>query len=135
MYQQILQKQAAPKQQTGEPISKRKHTSSTATDDLILSPPGMVKVETDLLKSINDTLGVLELVSKDIKELKASLEMSDEKAATLFVSFSNLKRTGNKIEIEVNEIKKENTFLREALLDFQTRSMREYLVLTGIQEK
>ena len=43
----------------------------------------MVKVETDLLKSINDKLDIFELVSKDIKELKASLEMSDEKAATL----------------------------------------------------
>jgi hypothetical protein len=68
---------------TGEPNQKRKRDSSTDTDDLIFSTPAMVKVETDLLKSINDKLGILELVSKDIKELKASLEMSDEKAATL----------------------------------------------------
>ena len=68
---------------TGEPISKRKRDSSTDTDDLIFSPPEMVKVETDLLKSINDKLGKLELVSKDIKELKASLEMSDEISVTL----------------------------------------------------
>ena len=60
---------------TGKPISKRKRDSSTDTDDLILSPLGMVKVKTDLLKLINDKLGILELVSKDIKELKASLEM------------------------------------------------------------
>nr|WP_272869322.1 hypothetical protein [Clostridioides difficile] len=37
----------------------------------------------DLLKSINDKLGILELVSKDIKELKASLKVSEEKAATM----------------------------------------------------
>jgi hypothetical protein len=55
------------KSKTGEPISKRKRGSSTDTDDLIFSPPGMVKVETDLLKSMNDKLGILELVSKDIK--------------------------------------------------------------------
>ena len=58
---------------TGEPISKRKCDSCTDTDNLIFSPPGMVKVETDLLKSINDKLGTLALVSKYIKELKASL--------------------------------------------------------------
>ena len=52
---------------TGEPIPKRKRDSSTDTDNLIVSPPGMVKVETDLFKSINDKLGILELVSKDIK--------------------------------------------------------------------
>ena len=44
---------------TGEPISKRKRDSSTDTDDLIFSPPGMVKVKTDLLKSINNKLGIL----------------------------------------------------------------------------
>ena len=91
---------------TGEPISKRKRDSSTDTDDLIISPPGMVKVETDLLKSINDKLGILELVSKDIKELKASLEMSDEKAVTLEKETHKLKGTVNKIETEMNEIKK-----------------------------
>ena len=32
-------------------------------------------------------------------------------------------------------ILKENTVLREALLDIQTRSMRENMVLTSIQEK
>ena len=57
---------------TGEPISKRKRDSSTDTGDLIFSPPGMVKVETYLFKSINVNLGILELVSKDIKQLKAS---------------------------------------------------------------
>lgn len=95
----------------------------------------MVKVETDLLKSINDKLGILELVSKDIKELKASLKMSDEKAATLEKDTNKLKGPVNKIETEVNELKKENIVLRDALLDIQTRSMRENLVLTGIQEK
>ena len=44
---------------TGEPISKRKRDSSTDTDNLIFSPPGMVKVKTDLLKSINNKLGIL----------------------------------------------------------------------------
>ena len=120
---------------TGEPIQKQKRDSSTDTDDLIFSPPGMVKVETDLLKSINDKLGILELVSKDIKELKASLEMSDEKAATLEKETHALKGTVNKIETEMNEFKKENNVLKECLLDIQTRSMRENLVLTGIQEK
>jgi hypothetical protein len=95
----------------------------------------MVKVETDLLKSINDKLGILELVSKDIKDLKASLEMSDEKTATLEKETHALKGTVNKIETEMNEFKKENNVLKECLLDIQTRSMRENLVLTGIQEK
>ena len=43
------------------------------------------------MQSINDKLGILELVSKDIKELKASLEMSDEKAATMEKDTNKLK--------------------------------------------
>ena len=113
--------------------SNTKHDYSTDTDNLIFSPPGMVKVETDLLKSINDKLGILELVSKDIKELKASLEMSDEKAATVEKETHKLKGTVNKIETELNELNE--LILRGALLDIQTRSMRENLVLRGIQEK
>ena len=46
------------------PVPKRKRDSSTDTDELCFSPPGMVSVETDLLKLINDKLGILELVSK-----------------------------------------------------------------------
>lgn len=59
------------------------YRDSKDTDDLCFSPPGMVRVETDLLKLINDKLGILDLVRKDIKGLKASLEMNDGKAATM----------------------------------------------------
>ena len=83
----------------GEPITRRKRYSST--DDLCFSPPGMVSVETDLLKSINDKLGILELVSNDIKELKASLEMSDKKAATMEKETNKLKGTVNTTEMDV----------------------------------
>jgi hypothetical protein len=48
---------------------------------------------------------------------------------------NKLKGTSNTIETDVNELKKENTFLREALLDIRTRLMRENIVLTGIQER
>jgi peptidoglycan hydrolase CwlO-like protein len=93
------------------------------TDNLSFSPPVMVRVETDMLKLINDKLGILELVSKDIKKLKTSKEMSDEKSTTLKKQTNKLKGTVNKTENDVNELKKENIFLREALLDIQTRSM------------
>ena len=59
-------------------------------------------METDLLKLINDKLGILELVSKDIKELK----MSDEKDETMEKETNKLKGTVNKIEMDVNELKK-----------------------------
>jgi hypothetical protein len=39
------------------------------------------------------------------------------------------------IEKDVLELKKDNMFLREALLEMQTRSMRQNLILTGIKEK
>lgn len=94
----------------------------------------MVSVETDLLKSINDKLAILELVSKDIKELKASLEMSDEKAATMEKETNKLKGTVNSIETDVKELNKENMFLREGWLRIQTISMQEHLILTGIKE-
>lgn len=59
----------------GEWISRRKCDSSTDTNELCFSPLGLVSVERDLLKLINY---ILELVSKEIKELKLSLEISDE---------------------------------------------------------
>ena len=86
---------------TGEPISKCKRDSSTDTDNLIVSPPAMVKGETDLLKSTNDKLGILELVSKDIKQLKASLEMREGKCCDIGEG-NKRKGTVNKIETEVN---------------------------------
>lgn len=55
-----------------KPIPKRKRDTSTDTDDFCFSTLGMIRVETDLLKSIHDQLGILELVSRDIKELKVS---------------------------------------------------------------
>ena len=42
--------------------------------------------------------------------------MSDEKAVTLEKDTHKLKGTVNKIETEVNELKKENTVLREAFI-------------------
>lgn len=56
--------------------------------------------------------------------------MSDEKLRQ-----PRKKGSVNKIETDVNEHKKENMFLRGALLDIQTRSIRENLVLKGIKEK
>ena len=94
-----------------------------------------VRVETDLLKSINNKLGVLELVSKEIKEIKANLEMSDGKAVTMEKERNNLKGTFNTIETDVNELKKDNMFPREAFLGIQTRSMRENLVLKWYKRK
>ena len=63
--------------------SLKENKTSTDTDNLCLSPLETASVENKLLKSINDKLGILELVSKDIKELKMSLEMIDKKAATM----------------------------------------------------
>jgi hypothetical protein len=65
---------------------------------------------------------VLELDLKD--KMKASLEMSDEKAATQEKSTVKLKSTVNVIDTDVNELKRENQLLREYLLDIQTGTMR-----------
>ena len=53
--------------------------------------------------------------------MKANLEMSDEKSATLEKDTNKLKGTVNKIETDVNELKIENFFLREALLEILYR--------------
>ena len=57
-----------------------------------------------------------------------------KEAATLEKDTNKLKGTVSKIETKVNELKKENIVLREDSLDIQTRSVRENLVLTVIQE-
>lgn len=55
-------------------------------------------METDLLKSINYKLGEFKLVSEDINEMKASLEMTDEKATTLELQFTILFKLGKVVK-------------------------------------
>lgn len=49
-------------------------------------------------------------------------------------STQKLKGTVNVIESDINELKRENKLFRESILDIQTRSMHENLVLTGLKE-
>jgi cell division protein FtsB len=70
---------------------------------------------------------------KNIKA-KASLEMTDTKAVTMEKQTNKLKGTVNTIETDVKELKKENMFLREALLEIQARSMIENVEITGIKQ-
>ena len=56
-----------------------------------------------------------------------------KKAATTEKETNKLKGTVNTIETDVNELKK-YTFLIEALLVVQTRSIPENLVVTSIKE-
>lgn len=77
----------------GEPIPKRTCGDSTDTDNLCFFTTRNAKGG----NRSDDKLGILELVSKSIKKLKASLKMSDTKAATMKET-NKLKGTVNKME-------------------------------------
>ncbi|KAL7381518.1 hypothetical protein ABVT39_007066 [Epinephelus coioides] len=92
---------------------------------------GVMEVEIGLLKSINDRLAklnVLEVMMKDLNQLKASLEYSQWQIDELLSDNRNLKKSVQDMESRVNVLEKENKRLSETLLDQQCRSMRNNLV-------
>ena len=123
-----------------KPEKKRLRTrdSSTDTEDLDTDS----KVEVGVLQSINTKLlrmetqlSLIDVLHKDIRDLKTSLEFSFEQIKDLQHDTNNMKFTVNSLTTELDKINKENKTLRETLLDVQCRSMRDNLIFTGIPEK
>ena len=83
---------------------------------------GVIEVEIGLLKSINERLAklnVLEVMMKDLNQLKASLEYSQWQIDELLSDNRNLKKSVQDMESRVNVLEKENKHLSETLLDQQ----------------
>lgn len=130
----------SPRKESFKPTKKKKEAKQkwqvvTADDD---GTEEVVEVETGLLRSITDRLAklnVLEIMMKDMNQLKASLEYSWWQINQLLSDNRNLKQSVQDMESRMNVLVRENKRLSETLLDQQCRSMRNNLVLSGIAEE
>ncbi|KAI2654673.1 hypothetical protein H4Q32_011448 [Labeo rohita] len=74
----------------------------------------------------------MEVIHKDIQELRHSLEFSQEQIDTLTKENNFLKDSVHTLANQLTSVITENKNMKELILDLQTRSMRDNLVFTGI---
>ena len=111
------------------PNKRKKKDSSTDTQDLDTSG-----IQLSVLESINKKLDVLGILHEEIKELRASLEFTHQQISDLQRDNSELCSALTSVNNEVSILQKENKFLKETVLDIQTRSMRDNVIFSGIPE-
>ena len=91
-----------------------------------------MEVEIALLQSIDKRLAklqILDVMREELGKLRASQEYSQMQIDDLMSENVVLKCSIQTVENKVAAIEKENKQLRETLLDFQCRSMRDNIVL------
>lgn len=106
--------------------------NTTASASTTTTPATFTSIEVSLLESINNKLGILELLHADIKDLKASLEYSQSQIDTLVIENNELKGNVTTLSDQVNQLTTENKLMKEQILDLQCRSMRDNLIFSGI---
>lgn len=89
---------------------------------------------TDLrvLEFINKKLDVLGLLHEEIKDLKESLEFTYQQISGLQRDNFELRSTLSSFISQGDFLKKENKLQKEAVLDVQSRSMRDSLIFSAI---
>lgn len=105
----------------------KKKDSSTDTEDLQTT-----EIEVSLLASINNKLDFLTVVHNKLKELRISIEYAYNQI--LVQANTEPQTTMDSVSNELDLVKNQNKSLQETVLDLQTRSMRDNLIFTGIQE-
>lgn len=100
--------------------------------------PETIEVDINLIQSINNRLGKLDMLDsmmQEIKGLRASLEFSQMQIDDLNRDNTELKRKVEVMENKVDMFQMDNRKLKDSVLDVQCRSMRDNLVFSGIPEK
>ena len=107
----------------------KKVDSATDTEDLVTTED-----EVSMLSSINNKLDTLMALHTEIKEIQTSLNFAYEKIDRLESENKSLKVTVDLLTKKTDTITKENKKINEAVLDIQSRSMRDNLIFSGIPE-
>ncbi|XP_057688273.1 uncharacterized protein LOC130913584 [Corythoichthys intestinalis] len=110
--------------------------SATSTDDLLLaSPPEYTKSLSEGIGSIDKKISIaLEILQGEIKELKESLVFTQQEVVYLKSQNDILKGAFESTAGLLESMKKENKIMKESILDLQSRSMRDNLIFSGIEE-
>ncbi len=118
------------------PSSKR---SRPADSPETTSPTG--KSFTDILDSIDKRLSsfdarlsLVEILHREFKSLRESLEFSQQQVETLAAENASLRDSVKSLTENMTHLSEENKKIKETVIDLQARSMRDNLVFSGIPE-
>ncbi|KAL3991219.1 retinoblastoma-like protein 2 [Sarotherodon galilaeus] len=100
------------------------------------SPAG--KDIADILESINKQLSsfdarlcLVEILHREFKSLRESLEFSQQQVETLAAENATLRESVKCLTDNVTQLNRENKKIKETVIDLQARGMRDNLVFSG----
>lgn len=87
------------------------------------------------LTTMDSRIALIETLHKEISALRESLEFSQEHIQNLTQENKTLKDSVKTLTNQITTLASDNKTIKETLLDVQSRSMRDNLVLTGLPEQ
>ncbi len=85
-------------------------------------------------KSFDARLSLVEILHREFKSLRESLEFSQQQVKTLTAENASLRDSVKSLTKNVTHLSEENKKIKETVIDLQARSMRDNLVFSGITE-
>ncbi|XP_019210885.1 uncharacterized protein LOC109199974 isoform X1 [Oreochromis niloticus] len=86
------------------------------------------------LSSFDARLSLVEILHREFKSLRESLEFSQQQVETLAAENATLWESVKSLTDNVTQLNIENKKIKESVIDLQARSMRDNLVFSGIPE-
>ncbi|XP_019220045.1 uncharacterized protein LOC109204166 [Oreochromis niloticus] len=86
------------------------------------------------LSSFDARLSLVEILHREFKSLKESLEFSQQQVEMLAAENATLRESVKSLTDNVTQLNIENKKIKESVIDLQARSMRDNLVFSGIPE-
>ncbi|KAL0151785.1 hypothetical protein M9458_052936, partial [Cirrhinus mrigala] len=86
------------------------------------------------LSSFDVRLSLVEILRREFKSLRESLEFSQQQVETLAAENASLRDSVKSLTENVTHLNEENKKIKETVIDLQARSMRDNLVFSGIPE-
>ncbi|KAL3991234.1 CD59 antigen [Sarotherodon galilaeus] len=86
------------------------------------------------LSSFDARLSLVEILHREFKCLRESLEFSQQQVETLAAENATLRESVKCLTENVTQLNRENKKIKETVIDLQARSMRDNLVFSGIPE-
>ncbi|KAL3976473.1 glucuronokinase [Sarotherodon galilaeus] len=86
------------------------------------------------LSSFDARLSLVEILHREFKSLRESLEFSQQQVETLAAENATLRESVKSLTDNVTQLNTENKKIKESVIDLQACSMRDNLVFSGIPE-
>ena len=109
-------------------------SSGTEEDCLLTSEMQSIKEALDGMNSKLQKLDMLNQLSEDVKDMKQSLEFYTEIVDGLKQENASLRLEVNNLKQLTTELQGNNIKMSESILDIQSRSMRDHIIIHGVHE-